>query len=110
MEIELLGPLRVDGNGTSLQRRDQVLLSALALRRGEVMTADQLAEALWGEQPPASWPKVVQGCVLRLRRALGQDAIETTSGGYRLTVQRGRPGHGALRALRRARQSARGRG
>ena len=85
MEIELLGPLRVDGNGTSLQRRDQVLLSALALRRGEVITADQLAEALWGDQPPASWPKVVQGCVLRLRRALGQDAIETTSGGYRLT-------------------------
>ena len=49
------------------------------------MSADQLAEALWGDQPPASWPKIVQGCVLRLRRTLGQDTIETTSGGYRLT-------------------------
>ena len=50
--IELLGPLRVDGDGGSLQRRDQVVLSALAVQAGEVLSADQLAEALWGEAPP----------------------------------------------------------
>jgi DNA-binding SARP family transcriptional activator/WD40 repeat protein len=86
MEIGLLGPLRIDGDGVTLQRRDQVVLSALAVRVGEVMSADQLAEALWGEEPPPSWPKIVQGCVLRLRRTLGHEAIETSAGGYRLVA------------------------
>ena len=34
--------------------------------------------------PPASAAKVVQGCVSRLRKALGADAIETVDGGYRV--------------------------
>jgi WD40 repeat protein/DNA-binding SARP family transcriptional activator/CHASE3 domain sensor protein len=45
-----------------------------------------LAEALWRDEPPATWPKVVQGCVVRLRKGLGVDAVETTDRGYRLAV------------------------
>ena len=86
MTIELLGPLRVDGEGVSLQRRDHVVLLALSVRAGDVVPADRLAEALWGEAVPPSWPKVVQGCVLRLRRRFGQALIETAPAGYRLTV------------------------
>ena len=86
MGIDVLGALRVGGLTPSLQRRDQVVLCALALRSGEVLGADRLAEALWGEQPPRSWAKVVQGCVLRLRRALGPSSIETTTAGYRLVL------------------------
>ena len=37
-------------------------------------------------EPPRSWSKVVQGCVLRLRRALGPSSIETTTAGYRLAL------------------------
>ncbi len=62
------------------------MLAALAIRPGEVVSAERLADALWGEHPPASWHKVVPGCILRLRRALGTDAIETTPYGYRLAV------------------------
>jgi DNA-binding SARP family transcriptional activator/WD40 repeat protein len=58
----------------------------MALRPGQVVNADRLADALWGEQPPASWPKVVQGCVVRLRRTLGAGSIETVAGGYRLVL------------------------
>jgi DNA-binding SARP family transcriptional activator len=86
VSIELLGPLRVDGHAVSFQRRDQVVLSALAVQAGEVVAADRLAEALWGEEPPPSWRKIVQGCVLRLRKALGPSLIETTAAGYRLTI------------------------
>jgi DNA-binding SARP family transcriptional activator len=88
--IGLLGPLSVDGHGdaetVSLGPRDRVVLAALAVRPGEVVSAERLADALWGERPPPSWNKVVPGCVMRLRRVLGAEAIETTGHGYRLVV------------------------
>ena len=57
------------------------------MRPGEVVTTEQLADALWGDEPPATWRKNLQNCVVRLRRALGADAIETTAdGGYRLAL------------------------
>ena len=84
--IALLGPLAVDGGDISLGPRDRVVLTALATRAGEVVSSEQLADALWGERPPESWSKVVAGCVMRLRRALGTEAIETTPHGYRLVM------------------------
>lgn len=45
---------------------------------------DEIADALWGDNPPASYRKIVQGCVVRLRRELGDDAITTLPGGYSL--------------------------
>jgi DNA-binding SARP family transcriptional activator len=50
------------------------------------VSAERLADALWGETPPPSWPKVVQGCVVRLRKSLGARAIATTQRGYRLDL------------------------
>ena len=82
--LRVLGPLEVDGAAAELGPRDRVVVSALALRPGERVDAEVLAEALWGEEPPASAAKVVQGCVSRLRKALGADAIETVDGGYRV--------------------------
>jgi len=84
--IGVLGPLLVDGQSASISPRDRVVLEALAVRRGDALSADQLADALWGEAPPVSWPKVVQSCVVRLRKTLGPSAIATTGGGYRLTL------------------------
>ena len=85
MGIAVLGPLAVEG-AERIGRRDRVVLAALAARAGEVVGADQLADALWGERPPASWGKVVQGCVMRLRKILGAQAIETGPTGYRLVL------------------------
>mgnify|MGYP006175442187 CR=1 FL=1 len=34
----------------------------------------RLADALWGDVPPPTWNKVVQGCVVRLRKVLGTQA------------------------------------
>jgi DNA-binding SARP family transcriptional activator/WD40 repeat protein len=86
MPVELLGPLLIDGRRAELGRREQVVLSALAVRLGEDVAPDRLAEALWPGDPPPTWPKVVQGCISRLRRTLGAGAIETSDVGYRLTV------------------------
>jgi DNA-binding SARP family transcriptional activator len=75
--IAVLGPLNVDGDASSLGPRDRVVLEVLALRPGEVVAAERLADAVWGESPPPTWNKVVQGCVVRLRKVLGATAIET---------------------------------
>jgi WD40 repeat protein/DNA-binding SARP family transcriptional activator len=84
--IAVLGPLTVEGERKGLARRDRVVLAALVVHPGEVVSAGVLADVLWGERPPASWPKVVQGCVVRLRKVLGNHSIDTLSDGYRLTV------------------------
>jgi WD40 repeat protein/DNA-binding SARP family transcriptional activator len=86
MRIALLGPLVIDGGVGKLGPRDRVVLAALAVRPGEVNSADRLADALWGDRPPASSKKVVQGCVARLRKVLGPETIETLPQGYRLAV------------------------
>ena len=88
MRIAVLGPLEVDEGRILLAPRDQVVLEALAARPGETVRAEALAEALWGEQLPPSWPKVVQGCVSRLRKVLGAAAIVTSGAGYRLVLHR----------------------
>lgn len=86
MSIGVLGPLTVDGDASRPGPRDRVVLAALTVTWGQVLSAEQLADALWAGTPPASWSKVVQGCVVRLRKLLGRQAIETSPQGYRLVV------------------------
>jgi DNA-binding SARP family transcriptional activator/WD40 repeat protein len=83
--VLLLGPPSVDGSD-GLRPRELTVLAALAVRRPQAVGADQVAEALWGADPPTTWPKQVQICVARLRKALGSTAIETTAGGYVLAL------------------------
>jgi WD40 repeat protein/DNA-binding SARP family transcriptional activator len=84
--IAVLGPLSVDGAPAELGRRDRVVLAALVVRPGQVLSAGQLAEVLWADEPPASWQKVIQGCVMRLRKVLGPGSIQTLPSGYRLSI------------------------
>ncbi|MGH9235564.1 MAG: BTAD domain-containing putative transcriptional regulator, partial [Acidimicrobiales bacterium] len=84
--MAVLGPVGVGGDADGLGPRDRVVVAALAVRTGEAVGAEQLADALWGDRQPASWGKVIHGCVSRLRKALGPAAIETVPGGYRLVL------------------------
>jgi DNA-binding SARP family transcriptional activator/WD40 repeat protein len=83
--IAVLGPLSFDGDGT-FGRRDRAVLTALAMCVGRSVTADQLADAVWGETPPATAHKALQGCMVRLRKTLGAETIETSPQGYRLVL------------------------
>src|SRR5688572_20390566 len=83
--ITVLGPLTIDDSET-LGRRDGIILEALVARTGRPASTDQLADAVWGDRPPASAAKNIQGCIVRLRKLLGQDAIVTTSHGYQLAL------------------------
>lgn len=87
--IAVLGPLTIEGDQGKpkvLGRRDRVVLAALAVHPGQVVSAEELADVVWSEQLPPSWQKVIQGCVVRLRKVLGAGAIETVQLGYRLAV------------------------
>jgi WD40 repeat protein/DNA-binding SARP family transcriptional activator len=86
MGVNVLGPLSVDGDGEVLAPRDRVVLAALVTRLGEPVSADALADALWGDAPPATWPKVVQSSMVRIRKVLGTDAVKTTGRGYALML------------------------
>jgi len=99
MRIALLGSLQVDEGRTSLSPRDRVILLALASRPGAELSTETLAETLWGDDLPDSWQKVVQGCVSRLRKALGPGAIETTAHGYRLALHRDEMDHALFEHL-----------
>lgn len=88
VRIRVLGPTVVDDRA-DLPLRDRAVLGVLVLRVGSHAGMDELADAIWGERPPATYKKVVQGCVVRLRRELGEDAIATREGGYALTPAAG---------------------
>src|SRR4051794_448254 len=63
----------------------------LALEPGRTVSADRLAEGLWGDALPPSAPKMVQLYVSHLRRVLDGDRIRivTRGGGYALELADG---------------------
>ena len=84
MGIGVLGPLEIDEGRVQLGSRDRLVLAALATHPGSALSAEQLADAVWGERPPASWAKNLQGCVVRIRKVLGREAVQTSRHGYAL--------------------------
>lgn len=80
----MLGDLTIDGGRLSPKERS--LLAALVLRAGNVVSPPELADAVWGDEPPGTWPKQLQAFVVQIRRALGSTSVATTRGGYRLRV------------------------
>ncbi len=84
MGVGIFGPLDIEG--VSLSPRERTLLSALVLRAGRPVTTDELAEALWGDEPPATWTKQLQASIGRVRAAIGRNAVVTTPGGYAVRI------------------------
>ena len=63
--------------------KPRALLGALLLHANEPVSTARLIDDLWGDEPPASAEKLVQGYVHALRKALGSDALVTHAPGYR---------------------------
>ena len=86
-EFGILGPLTVrsDAGATVLGgSRPRALLAMLLLHPNESVSAERLAVALLGEDAPRGAVKTVRVHVSRLRRALGDpNVLTTTTDGYR---------------------------
>ncbi|MFI2734134.1 ATP-binding protein [Streptomyces sp. NPDC018711] len=80
--------LRPDGTPLPLGgARLRALLAALALRGGRAVSVGELADDVYGDDPPQDAPAALQALVGRLRRILGREAVASTPGpGYRLAA------------------------
>ncbi|MFJ6249667.1 MULTISPECIES: ATP-binding protein [unclassified Streptomyces] len=80
--------LRPDGTPLPLGgARLRALLAALALRGGRPAPVGELADDVYGDDPPQDAPAALQALVGRLRRILGREAVASTPGpGYRLVA------------------------
>jgi predicted ATPase/DNA-binding SARP family transcriptional activator len=90
VEVRLLGPLEVcleDGPIDLGARKQRAVMAMLSLEAGRAVSADRLAEGLWGERQPSSAAKMVQQYVSQLRRLLGASGRIVTRGrGYELQL------------------------
>lgn len=89
LEFLILGPLEVrDGERTVRlgSAKQRALLGVLLLHANETVSVARLVDELWGERPPATAEKLVQGYVHALRKQLGEGTLQTRPGGYLLSV------------------------
>jgi predicted ATPase/DNA-binding SARP family transcriptional activator len=97
VRIHDLGPMRVDIDGVPRPvggERLESLLAALVVRLGQPVSADWLAQAVWGSQPAHDPARSLDTLVWRLRRFLEpqrtartpSSILVTEENGYRLTT------------------------
>jgi DNA-binding SARP family transcriptional activator len=87
MEYSVLGPLEVRSDGQTIpigSAKQRAVLAVLALEAGRVVPVERLIDELWGDSPPATATTALQVYVSKLRKTLGDRAIETRSPGYLL--------------------------
>jgi DNA-binding SARP family transcriptional activator len=91
VRVAILGPFEVqNGAGDSLPvagARLRDLIIRLALAGGKPVSTSALAEAVWGDEPPADLPNALQTLVSRARRTLGgAQVVQQSAAGYQLAV------------------------
>ena len=92
-----MGRVALEANGHLLDerrlpgRQGRLLFAYLAAEPGRPVPRDELAEAIWGEAPPATWEKGLTVIVSKLRSVLAADGIVLTNafGCYRLELPGG---------------------
>jgi WD40 repeat protein/DNA-binding SARP family transcriptional activator len=92
MQFGVLGPLEALDDDRSLQLggpKQRTVLAHLLLRANNLVTAERLIDALWGEAPPGSARNTLQTYIKHLRKLVGPERIEHVSSGYVLRVDAG---------------------
>ncbi len=76
-------------------RQGRIVFAYLVIEHGRSVPRDQLAEALWGQTPPATWEKALGVIVSKLRALLGECGVDGAKvltaafGCYRLELPEG---------------------
>ncbi|MFI1409072.1 BTAD domain-containing putative transcriptional regulator [Streptomyces sp. NPDC020707] len=83
LRFAVLGPVRVGRGEEDLalgSPQQRVVLAALLLRRGRLVTTAELVHAVWGENPPMAAVPVLRTYVSRLRKVLESGRTSDGSG------------------------------
>ena len=94
MEFGILGPLRVTAEAGPVAlggRRPRTLLAMLLTHPDQVVSLDQLIDAVWDGRPPATARRQVQNDISALRRRLGEGGATIVADGRGYRIQP-RPG------------------
>ncbi len=89
VQVDVLGPLRVAVDGEAVEiaaAKERGIVEMLALRVGRPVPVLELIGALWGDSPPQTARKTLQGYVSRLRKLLGAHVLVTETGSYTLAI------------------------
>jgi YVTN family beta-propeller protein len=101
LKVFLAGRVAVETNGVVIDeshfpgRQGRLLFAYLVAEQGRPVPRDELAQALWGEAPPATWDKALTVIVSKLRSLLadrgidGPDTLTGAFGCYRLVLPEG---------------------
>ncbi|MEM8904070.1 MAG: BTAD domain-containing putative transcriptional regulator [Actinomycetota bacterium] len=87
--VEVLGPVRARVDGTTVEvtsPTQRLVLAILAAAGHRAVSRDRLTDAVWPEGPPPSAGNSLNSHLSRLRRLLGDGAIERVGTAYRLTA------------------------
>ncbi|GGP73088.1 AfsR/SARP family transcriptional regulator [Streptomyces abikoensis] len=100
LRFHVLGPVRADRDGQPLplgSPQERATLAILLLRDGRSLTAPELVDALWGDDPPHRAMDTLRAYVTRLRAVLEPGrpfrgrakVLVSTGGGYAVRVPPG---------------------
>ncbi|WP_291410582.1 BTAD domain-containing putative transcriptional regulator [Actinophytocola sp.] len=85
--FRVLGAVEADAAAAGLGGpRQRCLLGLLLLEAGRVVPAGRIAEAIWGDDPPANSRNSIQATVSRLRRVLTGVGLVARGDGYALEI------------------------
>ena len=101
VRISLTDRLSVEVDGATLEedrfpgRQGRIVFAYLAFQKGRPVPRDELAELVWGDDPPATWEKALRVLMTKLRALLvecgidGSTALTSAFGCYKLALPAG---------------------
>ena len=97
LKVFLTGRVAVEIDGAVIDeaqlggRQGRLLFAYLVAERSRPAPRDELADAIWGESPPATWEKALTVIASKLRGLVAEDGITLTAafGCYRLDLPEG---------------------
>jgi DNA-binding SARP family transcriptional activator/streptogramin lyase len=101
VKVSLTGRVSIEADGVVVDeqripgRQGRLVFAYLAAANGRPVPRDELADALWDDDPPASWEKALSVLISKVRGVLGEAGVDGSAaltsayGGYQLTLPAG---------------------